>query len=232
YRCDGARRHADRLALRRAAGQHGHARREAAEQLAELLWLDAWKAHRTSPARTRGVRTARAGMQFPVARTSRSASSGRRIIRPTTRSISAGHPTAMPINRSSNHLPANSRRRARVYCRRLAPVASVSRIADVASSAPRNDGAQSIRADDYSRAIGVPSPESRIPSNHATYGAVIVQHLLDLHTLPNLRAGGFSRGAENRVEAGSRQREAERLEAAYDPRAARCDHLHSGQMRW
>ena len=97
---------------------------------------------------------------------------------------------------------------------------------------PCYDRAQSIRADDYSRAIGVPSPESRIPSNHATHGAVIVQHLLDLHTLPNLRAGGFSRGAENRVEAGSRQREAERLEAAYDPRAARCDHLHSGQMRW
>src|SRR5207247_5636946 len=29
----------------------------------------------------------------------------RRSMRPTTRSTSAGHPTAMPINRSSSHLP-------------------------------------------------------------------------------------------------------------------------------
>ena len=60
---------------------------------------------------------------------------------------------------------------------------------------PRHDGAQSIRADDDPRTIRVPRPPSRVPRDHATHRAAVVDELLDLHTLANLRARGFSRGA-------------------------------------
>src|SRR6266545_100851 len=136
--CERIGGHADRLTVRCSTRHYRDAGREPAEELTELRRLHAARFHRTSPASTAGASAARAGTQLPVARTSKSTSSGRRLMRPTTRSISAGQPTAMPINRSSNHLPANSRRRARAYCRKLAPVVRQSRIAAAASSAPRN----------------------------------------------------------------------------------------------
>src|SRR2546425_10888477 len=115
-RRDRARGHTDRLAIRLAGRQHRHAGRKAPQQLAELRRVDTARStgHQSNPAMTRGWNTARAGTQFPVARTSRSASSGRRVIRFTTRSMRDGHPTARPMMRSSTHFPANSRRRARV----------------------------------------------------------------------------------------------------------------------
>src|SRR6266513_3482915 len=135
---DRARRHPERLTGAAAGRQDGNAGPEPPQQLAELRWVHSAHLYHTRFASTRGFSTARAGTQLPVARTSRSASPGRRASRPTTRSISAGQPTASPIMRSSIHLPMNSRRRARAYGSRLAPVASVSRIAAAASSAPRN----------------------------------------------------------------------------------------------
>jgi len=64
-----------------------------------------------------------------------------------------------------------------------------------ATKAPRDDRSQSVSTDDHTRAICSEIPAHRFPSHDARYRAGVIQNLFNLHTLANLRARGFSRGA-------------------------------------
>ena len=95
---------------------------------------------------------------------------------------------------------------------------------------PRDDGTQTVSADDDASANRIPLPASRIPGDDTGHSTCVVNELLDLHSLAHLHAGRFRGISENRVEARPRECEAERLEAAHDAPPARCDHFHAGQL--
>src|SRR2546426_4563762 len=138
-----AGRHTDGTAAGAAGGEDGHAGREPSQQLTEQRGVDAVHGHQSSRARTPGASAARAGTKLPVAPTKRSARSGRRASRATTRSVRAGQPTPNPISRSNTHFPANAARRARRYGASVArptgpPCRSPAATVSAASSAPRS----------------------------------------------------------------------------------------------
>jgi hypothetical protein len=79
------------------------------------------------------------------------------------------------------------------------------RRSDVHATEPsRNDGPQTIRADDDACSIRFARPGSRIPRHHAGDGSAIVYQLFDFHALPDLGAGGFGCVAQNGVETSAR----------------------------
>src|ERR1051326_5209188 len=92
-----------------------------------------------------------------------------------------------------------------------------------------DDRAQPIGSYYYASLVRFPRPASRIPRDHAGDRTVVVQNLLNLETLDNLRAGCFSSRAQDRVEARARQRIAERLEPADRGGATRRHDLHAGE---
>src|SRR6266540_2782502 len=77
---------------------------------------------------------------------------------------------------------------------------------DVRTPAPRHDRSQAVGSHHDAGPI-------RLPGDHATHRAPIVDEVLDLHALTYHRARRLGGVAQDRVEAGARQGEAEALVA-------------------